>query len=300
MSKYRRLKDIFPGKRITRLVATKKVCPLNFRHLLVYSTLRYRASKGASARLISLWTHIERGHTLPPILARLESLGLVIRKRGRWSAQEPSEAIREWFARMEDDQLAYNWILVPSSESPLTVIQAAIVAQIVADDVGDLRIASRLKISKKSVSRFRARYAKDGKLTVQRRWFEDEGQVIRPQQERFSFWKSLGIKSLPIQKACQRCFDQMRLEGLSQADNEGIWRQLVGLVGIDSDEFDAFIWNFQNWFPKQVETYRYNSHGDGLARFLTRQLNAKFPQRDNPAQSALASGSLAGKYVARR
>lgn len=169
------------NKRVTRLATVTKNCPLVFNELLVYSTLVFRDPKmiGKSARKISELTHLHQSVTVPKILKKLEKLGLVVcLQNKKWLAQFPPENIRDWFcvrsAETFDKRFCYNAIMVPATGSPLTPLQAAIVAQL-ALKRRNIAIAWFLRVSPKTVARTKKIYTDD----FNNDWLQNRGKIKR-------------------------------------------------------------------------------------------------------------------------
>ena len=173
-----------PDVRLTKLVAVRRDCELTFFDLSVYSTLLYRShNKPLSKRRLSLYTGLEQSKTIPKVLKRLSEFDLCKKSGTGWIAVEPPEQIISWFVMQDADQLRnkyrYNWVLIPSVDSPFTTLQSAIVAQLLLGNT-HAAVSRFLRVSVKTISRVLKIISEKG---LSRDWFQQKGLVVTRKKE---------------------------------------------------------------------------------------------------------------------
>jgi len=266
MSRHQLLKETLGSeKRLTRLVACTKKCPLAFCDLLVYSTLIYRGTEGKSVSGLSALTGLHRCHTLPKILTRLANCGLVAMNNNHWCPISPQSANEAWFAMAGtcetlSDQFRYNWIAVPAANSPLTVMQAAVLSFCI-QGYTPVQTARFLRISARTVSRAIALAQKDettGTFTIKRDWFQDKGAAVvnkakgsvekgsvekGTQSVTKSLAERLGIGNDITARSLTVAVESMLAADLTDKQITQFWNFVVQNVG-NGDGLDDILWGF--------------------------------------------------------
>jgi hypothetical protein len=256
--KYLELKAKFgENKRIAKWCTATKRAKLTWKHILAYSTLVYRdpEDKGFTQRKLALLTHLHRIKTLPRLLKELAENGLAVKQEGLWHGQEPQENIRDWFSFNTKGnnwrkQLNYGYMVFPDEGCPFTVLECAILVQLL-EGVYVKWIAARLRTSRKSVLRVRKKLdALGGRL--ENAWFEDKGPV---KKKKAAAGPSLTAQCLPFLDASQLKIAEyktriMREAGYRERQIQEIWMAARKKYGQNSEAWDNFLWEFDAKFAK--------------------------------------------------
>lgn len=180
---YKKLEEHFPGKILAKFITAAKPCPLDYRELLTFSTLLFRARKrGATVRQLGRMTRLDRNKTLPKVLKHLSQLELAEARGRRWFALEPSDAHEEWFRTINfgsetplDAQFAYSRFVMPVSDAPISILDSAImVADYLTPHLRNGLLAARFRKSKRTIIRSRNKIRNLG--TPHLSWFADRSQ----------------------------------------------------------------------------------------------------------------------------
>lgn len=132
---YDQLTAGFPGRRLTKIVNTTRLCPLRHAEIATYSCLVNRAThaKGARQNQISRATGLHESTAVPKALSSLQRHGLVEKRGEYWWALEPSAATLPWFKYRRDTvgerwcrRFSYWWAGIRKRKSSLTAKQASL------------------------------------------------------------------------------------------------------------------------------------------------------------------------------
>lgn len=177
---YKKLEEQFPGKILPKFITAAKPCPLNFRDLLTYSTLLFRARKrGATVRQLGRMTRLDRNKTLPKVLKHLAELELAELRARRWFAMEPSDAHEDWFRTINygseaplEAQFAYSRYVMPVPDAPISILDSAVmVADYLTPHLRNGLLAARFRASKRTIIRSRKKIRSLGTPLLS--WFAD-------------------------------------------------------------------------------------------------------------------------------
>ena len=197
------LQERFQNKQINRLISFTKECPLSRPARVVYSLLLFRCRREkkhvpASISRLSRLSGMHRS-TVAKALKELALQCVVHKKEELWCLRHTSNHLRmpnpEWYGWRNHyhgiNDLAYNWYLQPSQDSPLSLVDALVLSADLQGPVPACCLAVRLRMDKKTVKRARRKIRS---LNYSPEWFADirhKKKTPRPKSSR-DFMENFG------------------------------------------------------------------------------------------------------------
>lgn len=220
---------------LLRLLTTTKKCELTAKELAVLSLLYSRDPKhlGWSRQQLADPLNIDRTHTLPKILARLEQLGLIVRTENNKFIASDLSSHTDWFGWDEDGYPQYNWTALPNDAS----LEFVMAASMMMANTEPKYIPHRAGISKRMVCKVK----NEMKNGIDEKWFrivvDDDTPVkidiVRPNHHTTVLDNNPNIETIPAAEPVELTVDQRTMAecraklvefGLKQFDVTDIMR----------------------------------------------------------------------------